>query len=148
MVTSSSGDYEVVRGLDVRVGSPTFGHVLKTVPVGSKANEPHHIDFSLRADGTLWASGVLSGRTFIFDVSHPPDATLLKVDYVLDIPSLLSDGDRRIYLLKFDLGTGALEFDRSFCDEFTHPIGIEFNRDIWPHGKTGPARPHGMMFLP
>ncbi|GAC1624324.1 MAG: hypothetical protein NVS9B13_18790 [Candidatus Acidiferrum sp.] len=66
--------------IDVRSGSPTFGHVLKTVPVGSKANEPHHIDFSLRPDGTLWASGILSGRTFIFDVTHAPDVRLLKVD--------------------------------------------------------------------
>jgi hypothetical protein len=397
--------------IDVRVGSPTFGHVLKTVPVGSKANEPHHIDFSLRADGTLWASGLLSGRTFIFDVSHAPDATLLKVDeptaervhtpphayavlpdghtlatamdmmdshqhaaipaagngpdpapggllefdsrgnylrrvsaedpnagsavispygiavkpeidrvvttnathgwlptsknmitgesvqiwrlsdrkvlrtipfaagprgkenvapyeprflhdprsqtvlinsvfgsalyvstnvaaadpelrlvydfgadatpaypvitqddryylqplteanklvvldihdpihpkqisearfdvnpensgekrdghphyaaldgderrlavsdYVMDLPSTGPlEGDRRIYLLKFDPATGAIEFDKSFRDEATQGVGIEFNRDAWPHGKTGPARPHGMMFLP
>ncbi len=39
--------------IDVRSGSPTFGHVLKTVPVGSRAYEPHHIDFALRGDGTL-----------------------------------------------------------------------------------------------
>ena len=39
--------------IDVRAESPTFGHVLSTVTVGSKGNEPHHIDFALRPDGTL-----------------------------------------------------------------------------------------------
>ncbi len=65
--------------IDARSGSPTFGRVLKVVPVGSKRNEPHHIDFDLRADGRIWASGVLTGRVFIFDVSRPPDVKLLKV---------------------------------------------------------------------
>ena len=66
--------------IDVRSGSPTFGHIMKTVVVGSKANEPHHVDFSPRADGTLWASGLLSSRTFIFDLSRPLDGRLVKVD--------------------------------------------------------------------
>ena len=70
-------------------------------------------------------------------------------DYVIDLPSTGPvEGDRRIYLLKFDPATGAIEFDKSFRDEATHGVGVEFNRDTWPHGKTGPARPHGMMFLP
>jgi hypothetical protein len=66
--------------IDVRSDSSTFGHILGTVPVGSRDNEPHHIDLTLRGDGTVWASGVISGRTFIFDVSHPPEIKLLKVD--------------------------------------------------------------------
>lgn len=401
-------DEDFVAVIDVRTGSPTFGHVLNTVPVGSKGNEPHHIDFDLRNDGTLWASGVLTGRIFIFDVSHPPDVKLLKViepapervhtpphsfgvlpngntiatamdmlphnmtglpktsggdpapggllefdkrgrflrrisaedsqagdaqispyglaikadldrmvttnashgwlptmkemtagytvqiwrvsdlkllrtiklqagprgnenvapyeprfahapgsqtvfincvlggalymstntasakpkfelvydfgadsdpaypmltqddryylqpltaankivvldvrdplhpkevselrferdpanpnqarqgqphylaidqnelraavsDYTLDIPSLLADGDRRVYLLKFDPKIGTLQFDQTFKDEFTKTVGVDFNRAVWPHGKTGAARPHGMIFLP
>ncbi|MHB8478249.1 MAG: selenium-binding protein SBP56-related protein [Steroidobacteraceae bacterium] len=394
--------------IDVRAESPTFGHVLSTVTVGSKGNEPHHIDFALRLDGTLWASGILSGRTFIFDVSHAPDASLLWVDeptpervhtpphayarlpdghtlatamdmmvghqmgaapkvggdaapggllefdahgtylrrisaadpraktavispygiaikpewnlmvttnathgwlptskemlpgnsiqvwrisdrgllktvpfeagprgrentapyeprflhaprsrtvlinsvlggalyvsrdigqseprvelvydfgadsvpaypmitqndrfylqplteankvvvldirdplhprqvsearfdrdpgdpgvkrqgqphylaldrnerrmavsdYVMEIPSLLADGDRRVYLLTLDPETGAIDFDRRFRDETTGRVGVEFDREVWPHGKTGAARPHGMLFLP
>ncbi len=76
------------------------------------------------------------------------DRRLAVSDYVLDIPSLLADGDRRIYLLKFDPATGAVDFDSAFRDEYTGNIGVEFNRDVWPHGKSGPARPHGMIFLP
>jgi hypothetical protein len=73
-------DDDFMAVVDVRENSPTFGHILRTLPVGSRGNEPHHIDLNLRGDGTVWASGVASGRTFIFDVSHPPDIKLVKVD--------------------------------------------------------------------
>ncbi|GAC1624327.1 MAG: hypothetical protein NVS9B13_18800 [Candidatus Acidiferrum sp.] len=76
------------------------------------------------------------------------DLRLAVSDYVLDIPSLVADGDRWIYLLNFDRATGAVGFDPTFRDEFTGNIGIEFNRETWPHGKSGPARPHGLLFLP
>ena len=66
--------------IDVRADLPTFGHVLKAVPVGSRANELHPLDLTLRGEGAVWASGLLTGRTFIFDVSHPPDIKLLRVD--------------------------------------------------------------------
>jgi hypothetical protein len=66
--------------IDVRSDSPSFGHVIKSVPVGSRGNEPHHMDYTLRGNGQLWASGLLTGRTFIFDISHPPDIKLLKVN--------------------------------------------------------------------
>jgi hypothetical protein len=69
-------------------------------------------------------------------------------DYTLDLPSFVGDGDRRVYLLKFDPKTGALQFDQAFKDEVTKAVGIEFGREVWPHGRTGAARPHGMMFLP
>jgi hypothetical protein len=25
---------------------------------------------------------------------------------------------------------------------------VDFDRAVWPHGKTGPARPHGLLFVP
>jgi hypothetical protein len=76
------------------------------------------------------------------------DRRLAVSDYVVDLPALHADGDRRVYLLALDPLTGALEFDRSFRDEVTRSVGVDFNRENWPHGRTGPARPHGMMFLP
>ncbi len=66
--------------VDVRADSPTYGKVLRTVPVGSRANEPHHMDYTLRGNGELWASGLLSGRTFVFDISRMPGVKLLRVD--------------------------------------------------------------------
>ncbi len=69
-------------------------------------------------------------------------------NYTLDLPSFVGDGDRRVYLLKFDPRRGALRFDQAFRDEFTKAVGVDFNREVWSHGRTGAARPHGMMFLP
>lgn len=66
--------------VDARRDSPTYGKVLRTAPVGSKGNEPHHMDYTLRGNGELWASGLLSGRTFIFDISRLPEVKLLRVD--------------------------------------------------------------------
>ncbi len=70
-------------------------------------------------------------------------------DYVIDIPPTLTfDGDRRVYLLQFDPQTGKVSFNLSFRDEFTGQVGVDFNREVWFHGKTGAARPHGTIFLP
>ena len=69
-------------------------------------------------------------------------------DYTIDVPALHLDGDRRVYLLEFDPRTGRLNFDLRFRDEVSGEVGLDFNRESWPHGKTGAARPHGMIFLP
>ncbi|HKZ77461.1 MAG TPA: hypothetical protein VJ124_03990 [Pyrinomonadaceae bacterium] len=69
-------------------------------------------------------------------------------NYTLDLPSFVADGDRRLYLLEFDRRTGELRFDQTFRDELTGAVGVDFNREVWLHGKTGAARPHGMIFLP
>ncbi|HZP43388.1 MAG TPA: selenium-binding protein SBP56-related protein [Candidatus Binatia bacterium] len=67
--------------------------------------------------------------------------------YTIDVPGVMIDGDRRIYLMHFDKMTGALSLDGTWRDEGTHKVGVSFTRMHWPHGSTGPARPHGMMFV-
>lgn len=54
----------------------------------------------------------------------------------------------RIVMLEFDRETGALSVDERFgrADE-TLP-GFFTDREIWPHGKTGPATAHGIVFWP
>ncbi|MFE2586962.1 hypothetical protein [Streptomyces sp. NPDC059378] len=55
------------------------------------------------------------------------------------------DGDHRICM--FNLGNGGkVTLDRSFRDENTNKPCISFNRISWPHGETGDARPHGVLF--
>lgn len=67
--------------------------------------------------------------------------------YTIDVPGVHVDGDRRIYMLNFDKQTGALAFDVTWRDEVMKKVGVSFTRTAWPHGKTGPARPHGLMFV-
>jgi hypothetical protein len=66
--------------VDVDPASGTYGTVVHTVPVGTRANEPHAMEASLSPDGLLFAGGLLSSRTFVFDVSDPARARLVGVD--------------------------------------------------------------------
>jgi hypothetical protein len=76
------------------------------------------------------------------------DGTRLAVaDYTVDVPGYQLDGDHRVYLVRLDPATGQLRFDAAFRDELTNEVGVDFNRTQWPHGETGPARPHGLAFV-
>ncbi len=66
--------------IDADPMSETYGAVLRTVPVGTRANEPHAMETRQAPDGLLLAGGLLSGRTFVFDVRDPRTARLVYVD--------------------------------------------------------------------
>jgi hypothetical protein len=54
-------------------------------------------------------------------------------------------GDHRVCL--FDVSEqGELSLDTSFVDEHEGTPCLDFNRERWPHGATGNARPHGVLF--
>lgn len=54
--------------------------------------------------------------------------------------------DARILIARFDSTTGRLAWDESFRDPATKQLGVSLKRDLWPHGATGPAAPHGVVF--
>jgi hypothetical protein len=56
------------------------------------------------------------------------------------------DGDHKVCLVDI-AHDGALSLDRSFKDEVTGEPCINFNRDDWPHGPAGHAKPHSMLFV-
>src|SRR5437867_9138253 len=66
--------------LDADPTSPSYGKVLRTYPVRSRGNEPQALIATPRADRRVFASGVLTNRTFVFDVRQPLAARLLHVD--------------------------------------------------------------------
>jgi hypothetical protein len=51
-----------------------------------------------------------------------------------------------VLLADFDRATGALQLDTSFKAPGAEQPGLDFGRDRWPHGATGPAVPHGAVF--
>jgi hypothetical protein len=79
------------------------------------------------------------------------ESRLAVVDYFVDLtqgfglPGTGSGGDHRVYLIK--RRGGQLELDRNFNDENDHLPGVNFNRTGWPHGQTGNAKPHGLIFV-
>ncbi|HEY0340552.1 MAG TPA: hypothetical protein VGC34_07100, partial [Steroidobacteraceae bacterium] len=53
--------------------------------------------------------------------------------------------ERRLFLLTLDQTTGALALDTAFHDTDGKP-GFNFTDRHWPHGWTGTAVPHGVVF--
>ena len=47
-----------------------------------------------------------------------------------------------ITVVEFDATDGSLSIDRDFGDNGV----VDFSRDSWPHGNSGPAIPHGSIF--
>ncbi|WP_332769583.1 hypothetical protein [Phenylobacterium sp.] len=54
-------------------------------------------------------------------------------------------GDTRFYLLKLDRETGQVALDQAFKDK-SGKLGFSFEPRSWPHGWTGAAVPHGVVF--
>src|SRR6266850_1179305 len=65
--------------IDADWSSPTYGKVLKTYPVRSRGNEPHRL-LGGRDDRRVFGSGLLTNRTFVFDLAQPLAARLRRVD--------------------------------------------------------------------
>lgn len=58
------------------------------------------------------------------------------------------DGERRVFLVTLDPETGSLELDARFREEGSDRAGWSFDHEVWPHGSTGAAIPHGGVFAP
>jgi hypothetical protein len=54
-------------------------------------------------------------------------------------------GENRLFMLIFDSATGAIMIDKAFHDETGRP-GFDFSQGSWPHGLSGSAQAHGVVF--
>lgn len=66
--------------IDADPASQSYGKVLQTYPVGSRGNEPQWMNPEQRPDRHVFASGLLTNRTFVFDLQNPLDGRLVRVD--------------------------------------------------------------------
>ena len=112
--------------------------------------------------GTWWIMPISTAHEFVvFDVSdprRPRRASTFTTDSTF-FPHWMSrePGSNRIVLsaegkhpsvrmVRFDSTTGTLAWDERFRETPDGPPGVSFDRDEWPHGKTGAAQPHGAVF--
>jgi hypothetical protein len=65
--------------IDADPRSASYGKVVKTYPVRSRGNEPQCLNTEPRADRRVFAGGLLTNRTFVFDLSQPLAGRLLRV---------------------------------------------------------------------
>jgi hypothetical protein len=54
-------------------------------------------------------------------------------------------GENRLFMLTFDPETGAVAMDGAFHDQQGRP-GFDLSNRRWPHGWTGTAQAHGVVF--
>lgn len=82
------------------------------------------------------------GRTFIDPIIGPHWTAY---DPVTHRVALTGHEENRLYMLTFDPVTGALAMDAAFRDADGKP-GFDFDGKTWPHGWTGSAVAHGVVF--
>ena len=92
----------------------------------------------------------------IRDGAHPAEVTRVVLDqaifphwtgYDASTHRLAVTGYRenRLFMLKFNPESGALAIDPAFHDDHGKP-GFDFDNRGWPHGWTGSATAHGVVF--
>jgi hypothetical protein len=73
--TTTEPDFLAV--IDATKGSGSYGTVVNTVTVDSVfGNEPHHLQYQWHKGDKVYASGLFTDTTFVFDVKHLPEVRL------------------------------------------------------------------------
>jgi hypothetical protein len=113
--------------------------------------------------GQYWVQTVAALPGLIaLDVSNPEkpvEVSRLKLDPRFPMPHwmaadrksdrLVITGDDKNWVLAARIDPkGKLSLDESFREPGASVPGISFNRQEWPHGRTGPAVVHGALFGP
>ncbi|HZE66500.1 MAG TPA: hypothetical protein VE081_07725 [Sporichthyaceae bacterium] len=73
--------------IDATAGSPTQGRVVNTVTVSPvSSNEPHHMQYLWHKGDAIYAGGLYSDITYVFNVKALPKVELTGVNLPLDTP--------------------------------------------------------------
>jgi hypothetical protein len=58
------------------------------------------------------------------------------------------DGNHKLYSVDVNPRNGKMSYDRSWRDEVTAKLGVNFNRPDWPGNKgVGFYKPHSMLWV-
>ena len=73
--------------IDATKGSPTYGKVVNTVTTGPVVeNEPHHMQYLWHKGDEIFAGGLYSDITYVFDVKKLPNVSIKGVNLPTDTP--------------------------------------------------------------
>src|SRR5688500_13576930 len=114
-------------------------------------------------NGRFWVQPVgTTGSLVVLDISNPLKPVIVnELGFGVDARPhwlALESGGRRIvmtgggtlagggFLVQMDPETGKLQLADGLPATASGIPGIRFDRDAWPHGKTGPAFAHGAVF--
>ncbi len=144
-------------------GSPRLTHVLTISPGAADDKRGSCGVPSMR--GKYWIHPIgKEGRVASFDVSDPrnireADSIAIAAGFAPHWTALDPRSDRLVVgaeagmeeamvILRVDPRTGKLSFDDRLTDSKGRKGFIDFAREDWPHGKTGPAWGHAALFIP
>jgi hypothetical protein len=160
MVTTFRCGMYVLSDLD---GVPV-ARFARSFPWSPVAGEDTDCNVPVRA-GRFWVQPVgTTGSLVVLDVSTPERPVVVdELAFGIDARPhwlALEPGGRRIvmtgggtlagglYLIDMDPETGRLRRAGDLPATGSGIGGIRFDRDAWPHGRTGPAFAHGAVFRP
>jgi hypothetical protein len=150
----------VLSGLD---GTPV-ATLARSFPWSAIQGEDTDCNVPVRS-GRFWVQPVgTTGSVAVLDVSTPDEPVLVDElafgDEARPHWLALEPGGKRlvmtgggtlaggVYLIDMDPETGTLRLARDLPATGSGIPGIRYDRDEWPHGKTGPAFAHGAVFGP
>jgi hypothetical protein len=136
----------------------------RSFPWSAVAGEDTDCNVPVRV-GRFWVQPVgTTGSLVVLDISTPEKPAIVdELGFGIDARPhwlALEPGGRRIvmtgggtlaggvYLIEIDLETGKLELAEGLPGTGSGIPGVRFDRDEWPHGRTGPAFAHGAVFGP
>jgi len=150
----------VLSGLD---GTPV-ATLARSFPWSAIQGEDTDCNVPVRS-GRFWVQPVgTTGSVAVLDVSTPDEPVLVDElafgDEARPHWLALEPGGKRlvmtgggtlaggVYLIDMDPETGTLRLARDLPATGSGIPGIRYDRDEWPHGRTGPAFAHGAVFGP
>lgn len=158
MITTFRCGMYVLSELD---GNPV-ATLARSFPWSAVAGEDTDCNVPVRS-GRFWVQPVgTTGSLVVLDVSRPAEPVIVdELAFGVDARPhwlALEPGGKRIvmtgggtlaggvYLIDMDPVNGKIRLAGDLPANGSRIPGIQFNRDEWPHGKTGPAFAHGAVF--
>lgn len=85
--TGGSPDPDFLAVVDATPGTPGYGRVVNTLTLDSAfGNEPHHMQYMWHKGDRVYAGGLLSDTTYVFDIARLPQVRLAGITLPADTP--------------------------------------------------------------
>ncbi len=117
----------------------------ETVNGGEESDCPAIVDILPAPGGPHW--GTLDNLELGEDGYYRETSDVRRIAYANYFVARTGlNGDHRVCLVDVE-DDQTLSLDEEFVDETSGESCIDFDRDSWPHGDWGPAKPHSMLFV-
>ena len=132
--------------LDLAYDAPASGGCGFPVVVGNYWIQPNATTKVVSSLDVTDPTNVREVSSVQFDDRQSPHWLASDGQRIVVVSSI--SGENRIWMMDIDPDTGRLTIDEAFRNEGSDRPGFSFGQEVWPHGRTGGALPHGTVFGP